>query len=79
MPFHLINEVKMHPLDSLSFPSDQCQYEATKNDHLLQHLSSIHEVVKYPCDQCDYKATHKGSLLTHLKSKHEGVNCQISL
>ena len=55
------------------FACEQCSYKATKQDHLNQHIKSIHEGVKYPCDQCNHKATTPSDLRKHVKSVHEGV------
>ena len=60
-------------MKSIQFPCAQCDYKATRREHLLTHIKSVHEGVKFPCAQCDYKATQKSSLLRHIKSVHEGV------
>ena len=52
---------------------NQCDYQATTQSHLKQHIQSKHEGVKYACDQCDYQAIYQTTLTRHIQSKHEGV------
>ena len=50
-----------------------CDYQATTQSYLKQHIQSKHEGVKYPCNHCDYKFTSQGSLTRHIQSVHEGI------
>ena len=59
--------------EGMGFACNQCNYQATQQDHLTSHIKSIHKGVKYACNQCDQQFTQKSNLTTHIKSKHEGV------
>ena len=50
------------------YPCDQCDYVATRSDHIKRHKENKHEGVQYPCDQCDYTATQSGNLKKHIES-----------
>ena len=57
--------------EGIKYPCNQCDYKATQQSHLQQHIKSKHEGIKYPCILCDYQATQKGDLQRHIQSKHE--------
>ena len=53
------------------FPWNQCDYEATTETSLKQHIKCKHEGVWYPCAQCNYQATIQENLKSHFQSTHE--------
>ena len=55
------------------YPCGQCEYKASKLDHLNRHIKSIHEGERHPCPQCDYQGTQSASLTHHVKSVYEGM------
>ena len=59
--------------DATEYPCNQCDYQATRQVNLQQHIRSKHEGIKYPCNQCDYQATRQSSLQKHIQSVHEGM------
>ena len=59
--------------ENVKYPCIQCEYKATKKDHLKTHKMSVHEMVKYPCNQCESKFTRKGDLNRHKMSVHENI------
>ena len=65
------------PNSSCPNECDQCDYNVSKKDHLINHKQTVHEGLRYGCDGCDYQATQKGTLQMHKQSIHEGVryNC----
>ena len=52
----------------MRFQCDQCDYRASKNDHIHTHKQSVHEQVRFQCDQCNYIATKKDNLQSHKHS-----------
>ena len=48
--------------EGIKYPSDECDYQATRQGHLKTHKQSVHEGIKYPCDESDSIATHQGHL-----------------
>ena len=54
----------------VTYPCDQCAYEATHMSNLNQHIKSVHSDVKYSCKQCDYQAKWPVLLRKHVKDKH---------
>ena len=55
------------------YPCNQCDYKATREEHLKKHKEYKHEGVRYPCDKCDYKGITEGKLKVHKESKHQGI------
>lgn len=39
-----------------------CDYQATQQFCLKQHMKTKHEGVRYDCNMCDYQATQKSAL-----------------
>ena len=60
-------------LEGAKYACDLCDYQATYQINLTNHIRSKHEGVKYACDQCDHQASHPSNLVIHIQSKHEGV------
>ena len=58
---------------NLSYPCDQCEYQAKSQNNLLKHVEAVHDGVKYLCDQCDHKSTQRVNLQRHIQSVHEGI------
>ena len=57
----------------LKYACNQCDYHATTQSNLAQHIQSKHEGVKYECSQCAHQfLTHSG-LTRHIQSVHESV------
>ena len=57
-----------------TFKCDICSKIFQKNDHLKQHIESIHEGKTFKCDICPSSFTQKGHLKRHIESVHEGKN-----
>ena len=64
---------KVSRADGVKYACNQCDHQATTQQHLTTHMQSKHEGVKYACNQCDYQATKQQHLTYHIQSKHEGV------
>ena len=59
---------------------DNCDFTATRRDHLRFHIRSAHFNEQTQCNLCDYQAKHKGHLTEHVLNVHdEGAtyNCSI--
>merc|ERR1712189_9619 len=56
--------------ESIKYPCQQCDYQATRSYNLQLHIKSKHEGIKYPCQHCDYQATQSVNLQRHIKVKH---------
>ena len=69
--FNIQRDKSVH--EGVKYPCNQCDYQATQQGNLLQHIQSKHEGVKYACNQCDKQFTLQSSLTTHIQSKHKGV------
>jgi len=49
----------------------QCDYRASRKEHLKRHEQSVHLKVKpFSCSQCAYKASEKVNLMQHQRSVH---------
>ena len=59
--------------EGVYYDCNQCDYQATTQGNLTQHIHSKHEGVKYACNQCDKQFTQQSNLRTHIQSIHEGV------
>ena len=51
----------------------ECEYAATKANHLKRHKEIKHEGIRYPCNECEYAATQAGDLKRYKKRKHVTV------
>ena len=65
--------IETHQNTRRNFTCEQCKYQSTRKEHLIQHIKNIHEDVKYSCSQCDQKFSDQSNVNRHIKSKHEGV------
>ncbi len=52
------------------YPCDQCQYKATKQDHLKDHKKAKHEDTTHFCDQCNFWTAWPRDLRKHQANKH---------
>ena len=52
------------------FPCEQCDYKASRADHLKRHKFSIHENGRLQCNQCEFSATRADNLKRHIKRIH---------
>lgn len=60
--------------EGILYPCDQCNYVATRTDHLKSHKEAKHEGIRrFACDQCNFTSTTASNLKTHRESKHDGV------
>ena len=50
-----------------------CEYVCPKNNMLVMHLESKHNVAEYNCDQCDTKTRTKRMLKFHKEKVHDGM------
>ena len=55
--------------EGVKYACNQCDYQATQQSHLKNHIKSQHENFKYPCNKCDYQGS-KDALRFHLRKKH---------
>ena len=53
------------------YPCPRCDFKATLNSTLNQHIQSSHNDVTYLCKECDYKTTIEEYLKVHVKSLHK--------
>lgn len=56
---------------AIKYPCTYCDFKASYNSVLKDHVQSIHDGIKYPCTYCEYKATQKSNLgnpLVHVDS-----------
>ena len=63
----------------LTYPCQQCKYEATRSSNLTVHVKTQHGGgVTYPCQYCEYKAPQPTNLRQHIKVQHHGFRypCQ---
>ena len=51
----------------------QCDYKASQQSHIRQHMQNVHEGLKYDCTSCDYKNRDKSNLKRHIANAHLGV------
>ena len=56
---------------SLSYPCQDCNYEATQNCHLKRHWMANHGLTKFNCDFCDKCFRLEESLKQHIKRMHK--------
>ena len=57
----------------LTYPCQQCKYEATRSSNLTVHVKTQHGGgVTYPCQYCEYKAPQPTNLRQHIKVQHHG-------
>ena len=58
------------------YPCNQCDYLATKREHLKQHMESVHEKIRNTCKFCHIEFYDKSVLNRHIKSVHIGIRYQ---
>ena len=56
------------------FPCEQCNYKASRVDHLKRHTFSVHENGRMQCNQCDFSATRADNLKRHINRIHISGN-----
>ena len=55
------------------YTCSECDYKATWESSIVNHLKSVHKVKKFQCPECDYETIYKSNLVTHLKDR----NCSV--
>ena len=65
--------IKKRKLEWVRYPCDKCEYSATSQNNLREHIENKHEGVKYPCDICEFAASSVIYLKRHVEIKHEEV------
>ena len=56
------------------FSCEKCDYEATRKDHLSDHIKRHHEKVILTCDKCEYSTERLDYLQNHKYYMHVNVN-----
>ena len=59
--------------DSFALNCQQCDYKASRQSHIRQHVLNVHKGFKYDCTQCDYKSGDKSNLKRHIEKEHLGI------
>merc|ERR1711970_1316140 len=49
------------------FPCEQCDYKASRADHLKRHIFSVHEKSRINCNLCEFSATRVDNLKRHIQ------------
>ena len=44
----------------------ECEYVATRTDHLKKHVENQHNKVRYSCSDCEFVATRADNLKIHV-------------
>ena len=52
------------------FPCEQCDYKASRADHLKRHIFSLHEKSRINCNMCGFSATRVDNLKRHIQRVH---------
>ena len=55
---------------------DQCTFESSRKNEVVEHKKVRHEGIKYKCDSCDYTANRSGQVNRHIAVKHNGFRYQ---
>ena len=53
-----------------SLQCEDCDYRATKTDHLNRHVKSVHQGIRYSCPQCELTFGFKHGVTRHVKKMH---------
>ena len=69
----LQSEPKKFKRGNDGYSCNDCEYVASRSDHLKRHVENKHIRIRYACDECDYVAKRADNLKVHVESKHEGV------
>lgn len=50
----------------------QCNFQATSEGKIKNHVKKVHEGISFPCPDCNFVASIESFLKRHYKKKHEG-------
>ena len=56
------------------FPCEQCDYKASRADHLRRHMFTVHENGRIQCNHCVFSATRADNLKRHINRIHTRGN-----
>ena len=69
----LQSEPKKFKMGNDEFPSNDCEYVASRAHSLKRHVEIKHIEKTYSCDECEFVSTTAYFLKVHVESIHEGV------
>jgi hypothetical protein len=56
------------------FTCDQCDYKASRADHLRRHMFTVHENGRIQCNRCEFSATRADNLKRRIRRIHTRSN-----
>ena len=64
--------------EGVKYNCEQCDFQASRQDHLRRHMMVKHGGLKYVCQKCDKQFCKQKSLKIHVQSVHEDINYSCS-